>query len=79
MYEMANKSQIYKEEGAFPDEKMFNQLQAAVDELEYRMRASQPIQRDGNRVGFGVNKVQRGIAADSVISIVRAIKSLKGW
>jgi hypothetical protein len=30
-------------------------------------------------VGFGVDKTQRGIAADAVISIAKAIKALKGW
>jgi len=55
------------------------QLDDAVAVLKAKMRASIPIKRGGHRVGYGVCKAQRGIAADQIISIARAIKSLKGW
>ena len=44
------------------------------------MRDSVPITKGTTYVvGYGVNKAKRGIAADAVISIARAIKSLRGW
>jgi len=52
----------------------FSRLCEVID-----MQAAAPILKGTRRVGWGVNKAQRGIAADTVISITRAIKSLKGW
>jgi fumarate hydratase class II len=73
------KGPIYLDQGANADGAFLRQLEEAVSELEERMKAFEPIQKGGNRVGYGVNKTQRGIAADRVISIVKAIKALKGW
>lgn len=74
-----SKSPIYKEENCLSDSELFEQLQRAVVELRNNMLASTPISRSGQRVGYGVNKVQRSIAADAVISIVKAIKRGPGW
>jgi hypothetical protein len=76
---MANKGPIYKEEDVVGDPQLLRQLYIAVAELEEKMKAAVPIKNGLNRVGWGVNKAQRGIAADAVISIARAIKALKGW
>ena len=76
---MATKGNIYLDKNYLGDQSMLNQLKEAVIELEENMKASVPIVRGGCRVGWGVNKAQRGIAVDSVISIARAIKALKGW
>ncbi len=76
---MANKGPIYKEENIVGDPQLLRQLYAAVAELEEKMKAAASIKNGLNRVGWGVNKAQRGIAADAVISIARAIKSLRGW
>lgn len=80
---MIQKASIYKEEGVLCNPELLTQLKNAVIELEEKMKASVPIKRNtlaGSKIyGYGVNKAQRGIAADAVISIARAIKSLKGW
>lgn len=76
---MAQKASVYTEKGARCDTVLFSQLMDSVSTLEIKMMASIPISRNGRQVGFGVSKAQRGIAADAVISVVRAIKSLKGW
>jgi len=76
---MAAKARIYKEEGAIENPELLDQLRAAVEELEVRMKATVPISRGTSKIGFGVSKAQRGIAADAVISVARAIKALKGW
>ncbi len=64
----------------FPtNQALLNQLKDAVLGLEDAMETSIPITKGRDKVGFGVDKTQRGIAADSVISIAKAIKALKGW
>lgn len=80
---MTAKGPIYKEEGVISNPELLDQLNVAFVELESKMKALIPIKK-GNYsgsciVGYGVNKAQRGIAADAVISIAKAIKSLKGW
>lgn len=75
----AAKAQIFKEKGLVGNTELLGQLNAAVEELAIQMEATIPINRGRTEVGFGVSKTQRGIAADSVISIARAIKALKGW
>jgi hypothetical protein len=76
---MAQKASIYKEKGAPNNDILLDQLKDAVGELEDKMNANIPIFKGEREVGFGVNKAQRGIAADAVISIAKAIKALKGW
>lgn len=80
---MSSKGEIYLDEGHVGGQSFLRQLHEAVNELEHKMKASVPIKKgnfSGSRViGYGVSKAQRGIAADSVISIARAIKALKGW
>jgi hypothetical protein len=75
----ATKGPIYLNEGVSADDAFLRQLREAVSELAEKMKASLPIKRGGDRVGYGVDKAQRGIAADRVISIAKAIKALKGW
>lgn len=74
-----SKSAIYKEDGHLADKELAAQLDAAVTELKEKMKATVPISRGGHRVGYGLSKAKKGIAADTVISIVRAIKGLPGW
>lgn len=76
---MAQKARIYKEEDVVGNPELLAQLREAVIELENKMKAAAPIMKGITRVGWGVSKAQRGIAADIVISIARAIKALKGW
>lgn len=76
---MAMKAPIYTDEKQVGEVILLNQLKEAVIELEAKMLATLPISRGGRRVGWGVDKIHRGIAADNVMSIARAIKSLKGW
>jgi len=75
----SSKGPIYKEEGCIGNAELLGQLKISVEELEVKMKASKAISRGGHPVGFGVDKLQRGIAADKIISIAKAIKSLKGW
>ena len=76
---MAAKAPVYREKKIVCDPELLKQLHDAVFELEEKMKATIPISKGNSPSGFGVSKVQKGIAADSVISVVRAIKSLKGW
>ncbi len=80
---MAKTPTILKEAGCIDGEELIMQLNRAVDKLEDDMKASIPITRHSvagmKTIGYGVKKSQRGISADAVISIARAIKSLKGW
>lgn len=76
---MSNKAPIYKEKNTICDVELLKQLHYAVVELEENMKATIVITKGDCYMGFGVGKTQKGIAADSVISIVRAIKLIKGW
>lgn len=76
---MAMKAPIYTDEKQVGEAILLNQLKEAVIELEDKMRATILISNGGRGVGWGVKKIHRSIAADSVMSIARAIKSLKGW
>jgi len=76
---VAAKAHIYREQDQIGNPELLAQLKEAVVELENKMQAAAPITQGDMRVGWGVNKAQRGIAADAVISVARAIKSLKGW
>lgn len=73
----------YKEENILCDTELLQQLDIAFAVLREKMKATLPIKKNTLRgstvIGFGVDKTQRGIAADSVISIAKAIKALKGW
>jgi len=73
------KAPVFTEEGTIGNPELLHQLNMAIEELSIKMRATVPIHQGTRRVGFGVNKTQRGIAADSVIAIAKAIKSSKGW
>ena len=75
----AAKAPIFKEEGVVGNPELLDQLNAAVEELATQMKATVPIKKGAARIGFGVSKTQRGIAADAVISIAKAIKASKGW
>lgn len=76
---MAPKGKIYIEKDVIANPELLTQLQDAVVQLGEKMKAAQPIMKAHARVGWGVDKAQRGIAADAVVSIAKAIKSLKGW
>lgn len=76
---MASKAPIYTEEDSIGGQELLKQLHNAVEELKHQMKATKPIFKGHCKMGFGVDKTQRGIAADSVISIAKAIKALKGW
>ena len=75
----AVKAPIFTEEGVVSNPELLDQLRAAVEELELKMKATVPIKKGTAKVGFGVSKLQRSIEADRVIAIAKAIKSLKGW
>ncbi len=73
------KAKIYKEENADPSADLILQLHDAVEQLAETSKASIPIYKGGQVAGYGINKAQRNIAADAVISVARAIKGLGGW
>ncbi len=75
----AAKGPVYKEKDVIINTELLSQLTDAVSVLEDAMKATIPIYLGTSESGFGVSKTQRGIAADTVISIARAIKGLKGW
>ena len=70
---------IYKEERAEPLKELLNRLQMAVGELRTASSAIVPISRGSARVGWGISKTDKAIAADAVISIAKEIKAQKGW
>lgn len=76
---MAAKAKIYTEKNYPADADLINQLRDAVERLAEESQATKPIYRNTTIAGYGIDKAQRGIAADSVISIVKAIKSQGGW
>jgi hypothetical protein len=76
---MASRGPVYKEENAVIGKEFLDELNEAVDDLAQKMKASLPIKNGTCNIGFGVSKAHRSLAADRVISIARAIKSLKGW
>jgi len=76
---MAKKARIYKEKDVVCDLDLLKQLNDAFIELEQQMKATISIHKGLCVAGYGVSKTQRGIAADAVISIAKAIKNLKGW
>ena len=76
---MAVKAKIYTEKNYPADADLITQLKEAVDRLEESSRAVVPISKARCVVGYGVDKSQRSIEADSVISIAKAIKNLGGW
>ena len=73
------KAPIFRTEGFIDNSELLDQLRMAVTELKLKMQATISITNGGREVGFGVSKAQRGIAADAVISIAKAIKNSKGW
>lgn len=76
---MGQKASVYLDKGAICNSGLLDQLREAVFQLEEDMRAKVPIFRHDRVLGYGVRKSQRGISADAVISVAKAIKSLKGW
>jgi hypothetical protein len=76
---MAAKPAIYIKEDQIGHPELLKKLKEAVFELEEKMKAAAPISKGQVRVGWGVSKTHRAIAADAVISVAKAIKSLKGW
>ncbi len=76
---MAAKAKIYTEKDYPADAVLISQLREAVERLAEESKASRPIYRHKTISGYGIDKAQRGIAADSVISIAKAIKSQGGW
>lgn len=75
----SRKGPVYKEEDVLCNISLLNDLKYAVECLEEKMKAVAPIMKSDRRIGWGVSKTHRSIAADHVISIAKAIKSLKGW
>lgn len=75
----AAKGPIYKEENTVSGQEFLDELNESVDDLVKKMKATVPIKKGTYTVGFGVSKSHRNLAADKVMAIVRAIKSMKGW
>ena len=73
------KGPIYSEKNTVGNKELLDQLKQAVLILEERMKATVSISRAHCKIGFGVDKANRSIAADAVVSIAKTIKSSKGW
>jgi hypothetical protein len=57
-----------------------DRLDAALAALGTSLEARYPIHRNGvEPIGFGVGKVEKAIACDHMIAILRQIKALKAW
>lgn len=70
---------IYKIASEMADKDLYNQLMEAIDHLGGTMVPTRTITKARSTVGYGVDKSQRSIAADSVISIAKQIKARPGW
>jgi hypothetical protein len=64
---------------AMGDHALIDQALDAVGRIRSSASANVPISRGSRRVGFGIDKVQKAIACDQAISIIKQIKSLKAW
>jgi hypothetical protein len=58
---------------------MYTSLRSAMVKVDQACIPNVPISRAGSRVGMGLNKAQKNIACDNIISIVKQIKALKAW
>jgi hypothetical protein len=57
-----------------------DKLDAALTALGKSLEARHPIHKHGAEpIGFGVDKVEKAIACDHAIAIIRQIKALKAW
>jgi hypothetical protein len=73
------KGPIYKEVNTQSCNELLEKLLATCQELDFVCRANEPISRGGTRVGYGVSESKKAIVCDTVISIVKEIKKIKGW
>lgn len=73
------KGPIYKTKDEMADKDLYNQLMEAIDRLGQTMIPTRTITKARSTVGYGVDKAQRSIAADNVISIAKQIKARPGW
>jgi len=66
-------------DGLSPPKDLMDKIWAAVIDLEEASKAVIPIKKGHCTVGYGVSKSDKAITCDAVMSIVRVIKSSKGW
>jgi hypothetical protein len=55
------------------------ELRTALDALRGACKANKQITRGTMKIGFGIDKAEKAIACDTVIAILRQIKSLPSW
>ena len=55
------------------------QLHNALDALRAASKAKKVIHRGQHPIGFGLDKAEKAIAVDTVIAILRQIKSFPSW
>lgn len=58
---------------------VFKLDQSALGDVKVGMYATVPLTRNGQEVGYGVSKVDKAIACDTAIAILRQIKAIKAW
>jgi len=73
------KAPIYKEANVQSCNDLLEELLATCQELDFVCRANVPISKSGIRVGYGVSESKKAIVCDTVVSIVKEIKKIKGW
>ena len=61
------------------DVDLWVRLHAAIDRVEEAAKATIPITKAGRTVGYGINKAEKAIACDHLISVVKQIKALRAW
>jgi len=54
-------------------------LQDAIHEVEQAAKADAPITNRSERVGYGIRQLEKAVACDAAISLLRQIKAVKGW
>ena len=64
--------------GQCPEE-IHRALCLALDDLESACQATKRLFRGTHQVGYGVGSMEKAIACDNIISIVKQIKGIKAW
>lgn len=73
------KAPIYKDKNSHCCEDLMEKLLREIEGLNFECRANLPISKGNMRAGYGINKSNKDIACDAIISIVKEIKKIKGW
>ncbi len=58
---------------------LVKRLHSAIDDLESVCKATTPLFRGSDRVGWGMKESEKNLAIDRATSILKEMKKVKGW